>query len=112
MLPSGTLRILYVRKENAGTYECQAINVIGVVAVRANLSVRARSKPSFIDEFFWKPIPNRFNQLIYFLVKPKITVKPADMTVQSGNTITFSCVAEGAPKPVIAWRRNGVQVGD
>lgn len=85
VLPSGTLRILYARKENAGTYECQAINVIGVVAVRANLSVRAR-------------------------IKPKITVKPADMTVQSGNTITFSCAAEGAPKPVIAWRRNGVQV--
>lgn len=44
VLPSGTLRVLYVRKQNEGTYQCQAINVIGVISARANLTVRSRGK--------------------------------------------------------------------
>ena len=42
VLPSGTLRILHAREENKGLYECQAINVIGVISVQANLTVNPR----------------------------------------------------------------------
>lgn len=85
ILPSGELRILYTRKENEGLYECQAFNVIGVVAVQANLSIKA-------------------------LVEPEITERPSDITVQSGNTIAFRCIATGEPNPVITWTRNDVQI--
>ncbi len=42
VLPSGTLRILFVKEENEGTYECQAINVIGVNVTKATLTVNDR----------------------------------------------------------------------
>ena len=44
VLPSGTLRILYAKKEDEGTYECQAINVVGVNVTKANLKVSARGE--------------------------------------------------------------------
>ena len=44
VLPSGTLRILFARKRNEGTYTCQAINVIGVNETQATLTVRSRGK--------------------------------------------------------------------
>ena len=44
ILPSGTLRILFVKKENEGTYQCQAINVLGVNVTTARLRVSNRSK--------------------------------------------------------------------
>uniref|UniRef100_V9GWB1 Cell adhesion molecule-related/down-regulated by oncogenes n=1 Tax=Ectopleura larynx TaxID=264052 RepID=V9GWB1_9CNID len=85
VLPSGTLRILYVSKANEGDYECQAINVIGVISATASLTIKSR-------------------------VKPSITVKPADVTIQSGNTILLQCRGTGAPEPIISWVRNGVQL--
>ena len=48
--------------------------------------------------------------LLLSIVPPIITVKPPDITVQSGNTIRFRCNAVGAPNPVITWIRNGLQV--
>ena len=47
VLPSGTLRILHVNKANEGTYQCQAINVIGVNSTFARLRVSNRGKTSF-----------------------------------------------------------------
>jgi len=85
LLPSGTLRILFVRKENEGTYQCQAINVLGVNVTTATLSVSSR-------------------------IPPRILAKPDDTTVRSGNTIFFRCEATGAPTPVISWIKDGVQV--
>ena len=53
-------------------------------------------------------------QLIIFmfssLVAPKITARPSDITVQSGNTISFKCQATGDPKPTVTWKRNNIQV--
>ena len=45
-----------------------------------------------------------------FIVPPRILAKPEDTTVRSGNTIFFRCEATGAPKPVISWIKDGVQV--
>lgn len=44
VLPSGALRVLYLVEQNEGVYECQAINIVGVVAARANLTVESLSK--------------------------------------------------------------------
>eukprot|EP00794_Sanderia_malayensis_P004818 gene4818-5449_t len=85
VLPSGTLRILFVKELDEGVYECQAINVIGVNVTNAQLTVNDR-------------------------VPPRIITRPEDTTVRSGNTIVFQCKATGAPKPVISWIKNGVQV--
>ncbi|XP_065062497.1 peroxidasin homolog isoform X2 [Rhopilema esculentum] len=85
VLPSGTLRILYVNKQNEGTYHCQAVNVIGVNSTSARVTVSNR-------------------------VPPRIHSKPDDATVRAGNTIFFQCAASGAPKPVISWIKDGVQV--
>ena len=51
ILPSGTLRILFVKKGNEGTYQCQAFNVLGVNATTARLTVSNRSKLLLL--FIW-----------------------------------------------------------
>ncbi|XP_048582220.1 peroxidasin [Nematostella vectensis] len=85
VLPSGTLRILYLKHSDQGQYECQAINVIGVKLARSFLAVRAR-------------------------VPPSITDKPRDQNVRAGQTVNIFCVAVGAPDPVITWIKDNVQV--
>lgn len=37
---------------------------------------------------------------------PRITSEPQDVDVTSGNTVYFTCRAEGNPKPQIIWLRN------
>ncbi|XP_010787951.1 peroxidasin-like isoform X1 [Notothenia coriiceps] len=37
---------------------------------------------------------------------PRITSEPRDVDVTSGNTVYFTCRAEGNPKPQIIWLRN------
>uniref|UniRef100_A0A3Q4GL96 Ig-like domain-containing protein n=1 Tax=Neolamprologus brichardi TaxID=32507 RepID=A0A3Q4GL96_NEOBR len=37
---------------------------------------------------------------------PRITSEPHDVDVTSGNTVYFTCRAEGNPKPQIIWLRN------
>ncbi|NXU05392.1 PXDN protein, partial [Buphagus erythrorhynchus] len=38
--------------------------------------------------------------------RPRITSEPQDVDVTSGNTVYFTCRAEGNPKPEIIWLRN------
>ncbi|XP_070589034.1 peroxidasin homolog isoform X2 [Erythrolamprus reginae] len=38
--------------------------------------------------------------------RPRITSEPQDVDVISGNTVYFTCRAEGNPKPEIIWLRN------
>ncbi|XP_027629631.1 peroxidasin homolog isoform X1 [Tupaia chinensis] len=38
--------------------------------------------------------------------RPRITSEPQDADVTSGNTVYFTCRAEGYPKPEIIWLRN------
>ncbi|XP_038627579.1 peroxidasin homolog [Tachyglossus aculeatus] len=38
--------------------------------------------------------------------RPRITSEPQDVAVTSGNTVYFTCRAEGNPKPEIIWLRN------
>lgn len=38
--------------------------------------------------------------------RPRITSEPQDADFTSGNTVFFTCRAEGNPKPEIIWLRN------
>jgi hypothetical protein len=41
---------------------------------------------------------------------PKITTQPADTTVLTGQTATFSVVATGTPAPTYQWRKNSTNI--
>uniref|UniRef100_A0A5F8GBW9 Peroxidasin like n=1 Tax=Monodelphis domestica TaxID=13616 RepID=A0A5F8GBW9_MONDO len=45
--------------------------------------------------------PDEFN-----CERPRITFEPQDVDVTSGNTVYFTCRAEGNPKPKIIWLHN------
>ena len=38
--------------------------------------------------------------------KPTITMEPRDVDVTFGNTVYFTCRAEGKPVPEIVWMHN------
>lgn len=42
--------------------------------------------------------------------KPHLTAKPRDVTAKEGQTITFSCEADGIPVPAIEWQVNSFGV--
>ena len=44
--------------------------------------------------------------------KPRITLKPSNVTVKEGLTATFYCEAEGYPKPELLWMEHGKAVGE
>jgi hypothetical protein len=43
-------------------------------------------------------------------VPPVISTQPANLTVNSGQTATFSVVATGTPAPTYQWRKNGTNI--
>ena len=75
-----SLRIFQVRREDAGTYVCQAKNEAGSIDASAKLFVL--SPPTFI-------------------------VTPTDTTVAEGEKAVFNCQAGGSPRPFIRWVHNG-----
>lgn len=44
------------------------------------------------------------------LAPPSITSQPAGITVNVGQTATFTAVASGNPAPTFQWRKNGVDI--
>ena len=38
-----------------------------------------------------------------FVESPKIVQHPKDREVEEGEAVTFTCVAEGVPKPSVLW---------
>jgi hypothetical protein len=46
------------------------------------------------------------------LSAPLITVQPADASVMSGQTASYSVVATASPAPTYQWRRNGVDIAN
>ena len=45
------------------------------------------------------------NVCFFFVVPANITMAPVDVTVVSPNDATFTCVADGVPRPNITWLR-------
>nr|CDS33135.1 roundabout 2 [Hymenolepis microstoma] len=75
-----SLRIFQVRREDAGTYVCQAKNEAGSIDASAKLVV---------------------------LSPPSFTITPTDTTVAEGERAVFNCQAGGSPRPFIRWVHNG-----
>lgn len=75
-----SLHIFQVRREDAGTYVCQAKNEAGSVDASARLVV---------------------------LSPPSFTITPTDATVDEGEKAIFNCHAMGSPHPHIRWVHNG-----
>ncbi|XP_071494887.1 peroxidasin homolog [Diadema antillarum] len=85
ILASGTLRIVRVSQEDAGNYECIAVNKAGQRQATAQIEIRPRVPPVF-------------------------TQSPSDLTVVSGAMIRLPCSASGDPTPVITWTKDGIQI--
>ena len=44
--------------------------------------------------------------MLHFSGRPKMTAELSDVEVTFGNTVYFTCRAEGDPKPEIIWYHN------
>ncbi|XP_058033763.1 peroxidasin homolog isoform X3 [Ahaetulla prasina] len=81
--PSGGLYIQNVEQEEGGEYTCFATNSLDSIHATAFIIVQA---------------------------VPQFTVTPQDRSVIEGQTVDFSCEAQGYPQPVIAWTKGGSQL--
>ncbi|XP_076060460.1 neuroglian isoform X2 [Oratosquilla oratoria] len=81
-----TLVIQYVDYDDAGTYECEASNGVGI-AKSYTMTVKVQAVP-------------------YFTVEPEIQNKA------EGETAEFHCEAKGIPTPRYRWMYNGMRVED
>ncbi|UYV61589.1 hypothetical protein LAZ67_1005428 [Cordylochernes scorpioides] len=45
-----------------------------------------------------------------WLVPPRWTVEPRDISVVAGQPVLMDCVAEGLPNPSVLWRKKQVQL--
>uniref|UniRef100_A0A674HZE2 Ig-like domain-containing protein n=1 Tax=Terrapene triunguis TaxID=2587831 RepID=A0A674HZE2_9SAUR len=77
---SGGLYIQNVTFLDQGQYNCNASNSEGSIQATANIIVQDT---------------------------PRFLVIPIDQTVTEGQSVDFSCTAEGHPPPVITWTRAG-----
>ncbi|XP_061704766.1 neogenin-like isoform X2 [Cydia pomonella] len=78
----GSLRIDRVVSSDGGTYTCRAESQAGSSSASAILTVHSL---------------------------PHFTRVPSDQTAWEGEEVSFSCEAEGTPKPLIFWTMEGSQ---
>ena len=79
-----TLTVNSASASDSGSYYCQAINSLGVVATTAATVV--------------------VNQA------PSIATQPQSTTAVAGNSVTFTVVATGYPSPTYQWRKSSVSI--
>ncbi|XP_069115422.1 roundabout homolog 2-like isoform X5 [Argopecten irradians] len=77
----GTLRISRVQMEDAGDYECEALNTLGIITARVTLTVRERD-----------PRP-----------PPIIQIGPQNQTLPTDEVGFLRCEASGLPEPRVQW---------
>ncbi|XP_060067917.1 roundabout homolog 1-like isoform X3 [Ylistrum balloti] len=77
----GTLRISRVQMEDAGDYECEALNTLGIITALVTLTVRERD-----------PRP-----------PPIIQIGPQNQTLPTDEVGFLRCEATGLPSPRIQW---------
>uniref|UniRef100_A0A1A8LEU1 Peroxidasin homolog n=2 Tax=Nothobranchius pienaari TaxID=704102 RepID=A0A1A8LEU1_9TELE len=85
ILSSGTLRITRVAAHDEGLYECQAVSPVGTVSATVQLRIQQRVTPVF-------------------------TNAPRDLTVEAGQDVQIPCRAQGQPRPILTWNKDGIQV--
>ncbi|XP_056132043.1 hemicentin-1 [Lampris incognitus] len=74
----GSLHIDRAGPEDAGTYVCTAVNVVGSANITVNLEVH---------------------------VPPEINAGPYHYVANEGVAITLSCESSGVPKPTVVWSK-------
>uniref|UniRef100_A0A8C2PUM2 Roundabout, axon guidance receptor, homolog 1 (Drosophila) n=1 Tax=Cyprinus carpio TaxID=7962 RepID=A0A8C2PUM2_CYPCA len=77
-----TLKLKRLTSGDAGSYTCQAENMMGKTEASATLTVH---------------------------VPPVFVVRPRNQVVGMGRTVTFQCEATGSPQPAIFWQKEGSQ---
>nr|XP_021337007.1 roundabout homolog 1 isoform X10 [Danio rerio] len=80
-----TLKLKRLTSGDAGTYTCQAENMMGKTEASATLTVHVVSVP------------------------PVFVVRPRNQVAGMGRTVTFQCEATGSPQPAIFWQKEGSQ---
>ncbi|XP_038063967.1 hemicentin-1-like isoform X2 [Patiria miniata] len=81
ILPSGSLQIPVVRREDQGLYVCFADNGVGIAQIQRYLEVKVPPSP-----------------------RPR---QPTDLSVNLGNVARLSCIVDAFPPPVITWEKDG-----
>lgn len=79
------LRILAVKESDAGKYECYLRSIDHMVHLFADLNVIVDFTP----------------------IAPRLLFRPQDMEAEPDATVEVPCRAEGIPKPVIQWKKDG-----
>ncbi|XP_060573508.1 roundabout homolog 1-like isoform X3 [Ruditapes philippinarum] len=89
----GTLRIEAVNETDAGVYICEALNIRGAAYASAKVEVKAESAFILPDHDTRPP--------------PIITIGPQNQTLHVDSVAVLQCEADGDPKPIIRWYKNG-----
>ena len=85
---------------DSGEFSCVAstnIPVIGSLADTVNFTIAVLGKDLRTIH------PSSYLSIYYILVGPNITSSPMNQIVVSPSNTTFTCVAEGLPRPTISW---------
>ncbi|CAG0878668.1 unnamed protein product [Darwinula stevensoni] len=96
-----TLLVLETVLQDAGTYECVAINQAGEARCEAQLVVISPAKSPKTGK---KPTSKKE------LAPPTIVQKLNNVIVQEGQAATFTCKISGQPAPKIKWMKDGKQI--
>jgi hypothetical protein len=97
---SSTLTLANVTQASAGTYAVTVSNAAGTAtSMPATLTVNTTPPPPV----FLPPPPP-------VLVAPTIAVSPVSRTVNAGETVTFSVVANGTAPLAYRWQKAGVNI--
>uniref|UniRef100_A0A336LNC3 CSON008464 protein n=1 Tax=Culicoides sonorensis TaxID=179676 RepID=A0A336LNC3_CULSO len=93
LLQSGALEIDEVLPSDRGTYQCNITSgAFNKISTKLNLNIKL---PSGLPESFQPP---------------SFVTVPQSQTVREGSNLTLDCVANGNPKPLIKWLKNGEDI--
>lgn len=93
LLPSGALEIDEVTTIDRGTYHCNITSgTFSKLSSKSNLNIKTSTG-----------MPENF-------AAPSFATVPLPQTVREGDTVTLDCAANGNPKPMIKWLKNGEDI--
>lgn len=109
-LRDNTLFIEKVKREDAGTYECQAQIIGRDIYRKLPVSVVINGQLLFQYELYniWKWLVYSLDKYIWNLniaVPPSVHLKVEEKKVLAGpeTNVSLLCLVEGIPKPIISW---------
>lgn len=90
--PLSVLRIERISASDSGRYQCNVENSVGSSSASAQLMVL---------------VPPTWNSGSANSQQPSNLPLPKDIRAHAGQTISLDCPADGSPKPLIYWTREG-----